>query len=148
MTDKIKKSEHVDTSDPREQRKFGFVMAGAILALAAIRFAIHWLRSGMRPDAPIYLLVIAIVFVVLASARPKTLKPLFIVWMRLALAMNWVVNHVVMTLAFLGIVVLMRSLFIVLRKDPLNRKWDPRAGSYWEDAEEQPDEFARYKNQF
>ena len=148
MTDRSRAHGQVDSCDTREQRKFGYVMAGAIIILGLVRYGIRWLLHGPRPPAPVYFLLVATALVLVALAWPRALKPLLIVWMRIALAMNWVVNHVLMSLAFFGLIVPMRVIMAVIRKDPLNRKWDPRVVSYCEPPEEQPDEFARYKNQF
>lgn len=161
MTDRFKSQGQAEHSENRdrpalglgqsrfsEERKFGLVMAGAVIAVAAVRYIVHWLHAGARPAIPVYFLVVAAAFVLLALIWPRALKPLLIVWMRIALTMNWAVNHVVMTLAFFVLIVPMRAIMMVVGKDPLNRKWAPKAASYWEPPDEQPDEFARYKNQF
>lgn len=134
---------NIDTSSRKEQRNFGLVMAVCFAVLGTIRWAWHGFAAP-----PTWLYGIAAVFLVLALIAPKILQPVLIVWLKFALALNWVMTRVLLTLAF---VTMMLPAGIILRlrgKDPLNRAWDPQASTYWEEAEEQPEELERYLNQF
>ena len=133
---------NIDTRDRKEQRKFGIVMAVAITVLGLIRWALH----GGPP--PVGFFAVAGVFLVFCLILPSLLRPVLVVWLKFSLAMNWVMTRVLLTLAFFTLIVPTRLILILARKDLLNRAWDPQAQSYWEDAEEQPEELERYLNQF
>ena len=134
---------HIDTSSRKEQRKFGLVMAVAITAIGLFRWWLH----GYGP-LPMRFFYVAAAFLVLGVIAPQLLRPVFIVWMKFSLAMNWVMTRVLLTVAFFLLILPTRLILIVARKDVLNRSWDPEAASYWEEAEDQPKEFDRYLNQF
>lgn len=132
---------NINISDRREQRKFGVVMAAAFVVLACIRW---WLKGY----TPVMLFGVAGAFLVLAIVGPRALKPVFAAWLKFAEALNWVVTRVALIAVFMLLIVPTRLVLRVFGKDPLNRRWLPDASTYWEDAEEQPDEFERYLNQF
>jgi len=133
----------VNYSDKGEQRKFGIVMAVAITVLGAIRWALHGFHAF-----PKGFLIVAAVFLVLGIVAPRVLKPVLIVWMKFALAMNWVMTRVILTVAFFVLMIPAAMIMKLTGKDPLNRAWDPNATTYWEAPEEQPAELERYYNQF
>ena len=132
-----------DFSDKSEQRKFGIVMAVAITILGAIRWAVHGFHGF-----PKWFLIVAAVFLVLGLVAPRVLKPVLFVWMKFALAVNWVMTRVILTLAFFLMFVPTAIIMRIAGNDPLKRAWDPNATTYWEEPEEQPRELERYFNQF
>jgi len=134
---------NINVSDKKEQRKFGIVMAAAIAILGLLRWAVHGFAHF-----PKWFLFVALAFLVLGLVAPRLLKPILFVWMRFALALNWLMTRVVLALAFFLLFIPTAIVMRVAGKDPLKRAWDPTAASYWEDAEEQPAELDRYLNQF
>lgn len=134
---------NVDISDRKEQRKFGLVMAAGISVVGLIR----WWAHGFG-EPPLYFFYVAAAFAVLGLAVPLVLKPFFYVWMKFALAINWVMTRVMLLLAFWILIVPTRVLMKLFADDPLKRQWLPEETSYWEDAEEQPEEMDRYTKQF
>lgn len=133
----------IDVSLRSEQRKFGLVMAGAFLVLGVIRWALHGFAGF-----PWLLASVAAVFLVIGLLVPGVLRPVLAAWLRLALGINWVMTRVILTLAFYGLITPVGIAIRLAGKDPLKREWKPEAASYWEDAEEQPHELERYRNQF
>lgn len=141
---------NIDTSDPKEQRKFGLLMAAAIAVLGMARWAFHGWRAGHFPESlPYAFFGAAGVFLFFGILWPRALRPAFVIWMKFAVAVNFVVTHVLLTLVFFGMMVPARGIMGLLGKDLLNTRWPPAPGdSYWEDPDEQPKEFDRYLNQF
>lgn len=133
----------LDTSSRTEQRKFGILMAVCITILGLIRWAIRGFAV-----VPTYFLGIAAVFLVLGLVAPPVLRPVLVVWMKFAEALNWLMTRVLLTVAFFLLILPVRVIMKIAGKDPLNRAWNPAAESYWEDAEDQPKEFERYLDQF
>lgn len=134
-------TQQIDTSSRSEQRKFGLLMAAAITVLALIR----WWHKGALPTA---FLAVAAAFLVLGLLAPVLLRPIFVLWMRFSLVLNAVMTRVFLTLAYFLMIVPMALGARVLRKDLLNRAWDPGGTTYWEDPDDQPDEIDSYLNQF
>ena len=131
----------VDTSSRREQRAFGLVMAAAIVVVTLIR----WLIGGHLATWPFYL---SGAFLVLGLAAPVALKPVFVVWMKFAEVLNWVMTRLLLSIVFFLMITPTRLLMRIFSDDPLKRRFELDAASYWEEPEEQPDDPARYENMF
>ena len=138
----------VDTSDRKQQRSFGLTMAGAIAVVGMIRWSIHWYRGDGMPPLPMWFFAVAAVFGVLGVCAPGLLRPVFVGWMKLALVLNWVMTHVLLTLVYLGLITPVAWVRRMLRLDALNRQRKSEAETYWEEAPEQPDDLRSYLNQF
>lgn len=141
--------DHIDVTNRGEQRKFGLVMAAAIAVLGFVRAGLHWYFWDGALHWPVWFLAVAAVFLVFGLAWPRALQPVFRAWMGLARVLNVVMTHVMLTLAFFLLITPFRPVARILGGgDPLKRELDPARDSYWEDAEDQPAEFERYKQQF
>jgi len=136
-------SKFPNTADKTEQRKFGLVMAVAVTVIGLIRWWFH--GFGAFPWGYIY---IAAAFGVPGLLFPRVLQPVFWAWMKFSVGLNWVMTRLILSLAFFLMIVPMRVILMIVRHDPLNRSWKPDLPSYWEDAEEQPEDLERYMNQF
>ncbi len=133
-----------DTGSRTEQRKFGLVMAAAFCVLGLLRWAIHHFS-----DFPIRFFVAAAVLAVLGLVAPRVLQPVFVVWMKLAEALNWFMTRVFLTVAWWLIITPTGLIMRLGRKeDPLKRAWLPADATYWEPAEEMGEGVEAYKNQF
>ncbi len=116
-------------------------MAAAIVVVTLV----HWLIRGDLATWPFYL---AGAFGVVGLIAPPALKPIFIVWMKFALVLNWFMTRLLLSIVFY-LMILPTGLFIrIFKDDPLKRKFQPDAKSYWEEPDEQPDDPARYENMF
>jgi hypothetical protein len=131
----------VDVTNKTEQRKFGVVMAVAFAVLGAIRWWIKGETTGV-------LFVVAALFLVAGLAMPRTLQPVFRAWMALAEVLNAIMTRLLLGIVFFGMIVPGRLIWTVLGRDPLNRRLDPEALSYWEEPEDQPDDPESYLNQY
>ncbi len=132
-----------DTSDKNEQRKFGIVMAVAIAVIGLIRWAIHHFQH-----LPVWFFYVAAAFLIVGLVLPKALQPIFYLWMKFSLALNWLMTRVLLTVAYFLFILPARIALALARKDPLKQAWLPDAPTYWEEPEEQPAELDRYFNQF
>lgn len=131
----------VDTSNRKEQRAFGLVMAAAIVIVTLI----HWLVRGDLATWPFY---VSGAFLVLGLAAPVALKPVFVVWMKFALVLNWIMTRLLLSIVFYLMITPTRGLMLIFSDDPLKRHFEPDKASYWEEPDEQPDDPARYENMF
>jgi hypothetical protein len=67
----------------------------------------------------------------LALIRPRLLAPLNRLWTKLGLLMFHVVNPVVMLLLFIVTIVPAGLIMRAVGHDPMRRRFDPQARSYW-----------------
>ena len=106
-------------------RVFGFVIGTffLLLGLAPLRHNYGAFRWGF--------IEFSVLFFFAGSAMPWTLGPLNWVWTRVAHLLQKVTNPLVMGVLFYLLITPVALVLKVLGKDPLNRRLDPNAGSYW-----------------
>lgn len=108
----------------RTLRNFGLVMASAFGIVAGITW---W---GGRAAAP-WLVTVAILFLATGLARPRWLAPLERAWMRLALALGFVTNRVILTITFALMITPVGVIRRLLRRDSLGLRFDRQLPTYW-----------------
>ena len=79
----------------------------------------------------LWALVIAIAWAVPALMFPAVLAPLNRLWAKFGLVMHKIINPVLMGLIFFLTVVPTGLIMKLLGKDPMRRKFDASATSYW-----------------
>jgi hypothetical protein len=105
-------------------RSFGLVFT-ALFLLIGLAPLLH--GRGVR----YWSIAIAAAFLVVALARPALLGPMNRLWTQFGLLLHKIVNPIVMGLLFFLILTPFAAGLRILGKDPLRRRFDPAAGSYW-----------------
>jgi hypothetical protein len=119
--------------DRRELKQFAVLWVG-IFSLIGVDC---WLRRGALSAAAVFGAIAAAG--VVGYFRPGFLRPVYIAWMAVAWPIGWTVSHLVLT----PIGLLMR----LFGYDPLNRRFDRSAESYWTPHDPGADA-SRYFKQF
>jgi Saxitoxin biosynthesis operon protein SxtJ len=117
-----------DAVTPSSNRALGCVFAG-VLGLVGL-----WPLLQGHPVRT-WGLTLAGAFLGVAWVRPALLGPLNRVWTRVGLLLHGVVSPLVLGLVFYGVVAPMGLAMRLLGKDPLRRRFDPGAASYWIERE-------------
>lgn len=113
------------------ERSFGFVFAG-VFAIVACYPLLH---SG---DVLLWALAVAGAFLAIALAAPRLLAPLNRLWFRFGIALGKVMTPVAMALLFVVAVIPTALALKLFRKDPMQRRLDRGAATYWERRQAQP----------
>lgn len=106
------------------ERSFGIVFA---VVFAAVAF---W---PLMEGAPVSLWALAVGGTFLAAGlwAPVVLRPLNRIWFLFGLALNKIMNPLVMGLLFYLTIAPTGLIMRLVGKDPLHRRFDPQAKSYW-----------------
>lgn len=106
------------------ERGFGLVFA-AVFAIIGLLPLVH--------DGPLRMwsLGVAAGFVAISFIYPRALKPLNILWFKFGLLLYKITNPIVMGVMYYIAVVPIGLLMKVFGKDPLERRFDTQAKSYW-----------------
>ena len=80
-------------------------------------------------------------------AHPPAALPAYVALMAVALPIGWVVTHVVMAVLYYGLFTPIGLFFRLIGRDPLHRRFDADAPSYWVPRPPSPRP-ARYFRQF
>lgn len=122
--------EHVVAHAPiktASDRSFGLTVGGILMAIAVLRWwwvgSLSWLMAAI--------LVIGVALALAGQLRPAVLAPLNSLWTKLGLLLFHVVNPVVMLLLFVVTIVPAGLIMRSIRYDPMRRRFDREARSYW-----------------
>lgn len=89
--------------------------------------------------------------VVLAGLRliPPVFRQLYGLWLRFSVILGYFVSRIILVITFFIAVLPIGILMRILGKDPMERKLDPQAPTYWIKRDEQEDySIERYEKQF
>ncbi len=84
---------------------------------------------------------------VLGLLAPRVLLPLYVLSTLISLPIGYVLSFVIMGLLFYGVFTPIALVFRVAGRDPLKRRFEPEAATYWEPREPVRD-VKRYYRQF
>lgn len=109
--------------------------------------AIYQAFYGGRTTAGIILGVIALAGGLIGLAAPGWLRPIFVAWMVLAFPIGWTVSLITLAVMYYGLFTPLGLYFRLIGRDPLERKLDPSAETYWT-PKATPADPRRYFQQF
>jgi hypothetical protein len=120
--------ERTDEVKSSSDRTFGLVFVVVFLIIAL------WpLMDGGAPR--IWSLIVAGVILLLALLAPAILGPLNRLWTKFGLLLHRIVNPIVLGLMFYIAIVPVALVMRLMGKDPLQRRFDPAAETYWQRRE-------------
>jgi len=123
------------------ERGFGIVFA--------VVFAVVGLWPLLGGSVPrLWALAVAAGFLATALIRPSLLAPANRAWFRFGMLLGAIVTPVVMALVFYLTVTPTALLLRLFGKDPLRRRFDPSATSYWIRRDAEADRQSSMTNQF
>ncbi len=137
--------------DTKQLRRFGLIAFAVFGLLGGV---IRW-KGGLPAvsfgeTAPVVASVlwgVGILSAILSLVAPRANLFLYRLLVVVTYPIGFVVSFVLMALVFYGIITPVGLIFRVLRRDPLNRRFDGNTGSYWV-PHHQVEELERYFKQF
>ena len=114
----------LEESKESSDRQFGWVFT-AFFTLTAF-----WPMLHGRPWKP-WCAAVAVGIAIVTLGRPSFLHPANRVWMKLSELLSRVMNPVILAIMFAAVFIPSRLILALTKKDPLNRRWEPGAASYW-----------------
>lgn len=107
-------------------RRFGWTVGAVFLGLAALML---WKHDG-TPTATAWMSgLVGAALVTFGTAWPRSLRPVYRVWMLLAVAMGFVMTRVILTVVFVLVVTPLGLVRRALGHDPMRRRRPD--GSLW-----------------
>ena len=124
--------------DTTSLRKFGITMGVALLVIGGL---IYFIRHYF--SAPV--VFISVAFFASAFTLPLILKPVYIIWMKIASVLSWINTRLILCLIFYLVFMPIGLVLRLCGKDLLDRKIQKDSNSYWKKKEIAP---ANYERQF
>lgn len=129
-------------TDEKECRKFGLVV-GAVFALLGV---FSWWRGHQQVFY--YFLVPGFLLMLLGAIAPKILKPIYRIWMTLALTMGFIMTGVILTTLYYGVVTPIGLIARLRGKQFLDLKFHEHKSTYWVPKSNKRIEKADFERQF
>jgi hypothetical protein len=112
-------------STPKDLRKFGILFTSVFLFLAAYS---AYRGHTMWP----WFIGAACFFLICGFFFHAVLRPIYVGWMKFAFLLGWVNTRLVLGLFFYLVLTPVGLIMRLFGRDPLHRKFDRKAASYWE----------------
>ena len=121
----------------KQLRQFGFIALGAFALLGGVilwRGGLFGFDFGSSARAVTYVLwTLGGVSALLSVAWPPGNRPLYTALTLIAFPIGFVISHAVLALFFFGILTPVGLVFRLIGRDPLARRFEPDAATYWID---------------
>jgi hypothetical protein len=127
--------------DRQSLKKFGITMGIAFLAISLLIFIKH--RHSILPTS-----IISAIFFIFAFTMPNILKPIYVIWMRLAFILSWINTRIILFIVFYLIISPLGLLMRLFGADLLERKIDKQKDTYWIKKEKKEFKLSDYERQF
>lgn len=135
----------------RELRQFGTI---ALVGCALLGGWIFWKGTLFGCDlgdtahtVSFIIWALGVLSVLFSLFAPQANRPLYLVLIIVTWPIGFVVSHIIMGIVFFGVITPIGLVFRLLGRDPLHRRFEPQAKSYWV-PHVSPDNIARYFRQF
>ena len=133
--------------DIAARRSFAKSLVIGFPALAIVFTLMGWLKTGAVPTWTPWLAAIGAGAGVLFWVIPQIAKPFYLVWYFAACCIGIVVSNLLIAGFFYLVVTPVGLIMRLLGRDPMKRRFEREATSYWMDAEKGVDP-KRYFRQF
>ncbi len=130
----------VDASDKRV-RSFGILFSVLALGIAAYSY---WKSGSAWP----WFAGASAAFLITGLFLRPVLRPLYVLWMRFAFILAWVNTRLILGVFFYGILTPVGAILRLQGKDPLTRRLDRSASTYWVKRQQEPFNAKRYERLF
>ena len=121
-------------------RKFGMTMGIAFLVISSLFFFRH------KHTGATYGLVVSCVFFITGMILPVLLRPVYVVWMRLAFILGWVNTRIILIIMFYLVFTPIGLLMRMFGADLLERK--KKEATYWNNKEKTDFDPSNYERRF
>jgi saxitoxin biosynthesis operon SxtJ-like protein len=130
-----------ETVQISSERSFGLVVATAFTAAGLLNL------RGAGEGWP-YWFGAAALFALLALVAPRVLAPLNRIWATFGLLLHRLISPVILAVLFYGCITPIGLLMRLTGKDPLRRRFEREAQSYWIARAPDADDLASFNHQF
>ncbi len=126
----------------KELKWFGLLL----LLFSGIVGTVIWVKFD-KPEWSFGIWAVALLVTGIFYIVPVTRRPLYLAWMYLFFPLSWTVSHLLFALTFYLVVTPIGLAMKLLGYDPMCRRWDSSADTYWREYDPAVDS-KRYFRQF
>lgn len=128
-------------TDKKTLREFGVIMFAALNIICGIIFFKHRVLN-------LWLMGTGSLFLIIGIIRSNLLKPIYILWMKLAFVLGWINTRILLAAMFYLVVTPIGLVLKLFGKDLLDRRIEVKRDSYWQKKEYKAFKQTDYERQF
>jgi membrane protein YdbS with pleckstrin-like domain len=118
------------------------------LLLVVFLAALGWLFwKSQSPAWAITATTAAVVSGLIGILRPNLMRVVYVAWLAAAFPIGWLVSHLLLAAIYYLVITPIGVMMRICRYDPLQRRFDPQAETYWKPREDRRDS-KRYFKQY
>jgi hypothetical protein len=133
--------------DWEKRRAFGKVLVLGFLGLGVLLWVLVRWKTGRWADWPLWLGGICASVGAVCWMVPGLGRPVYVVWHAVGGAISFAITNVLLLVIYFLVITPIGLVLRALGRDPLERRWDRTAPTYWKEAEK-PVDAKRYFRQF
>lgn len=88
---------------------------------------------------PMLLWIVGVIVAVLGVIDARLVRPVYVTLTAATFPIGWVVSHLLLGLVYFGLFTLIGAVFRLIGRDPLHRRIDRQATTYWRNRPAAPD---------
>ena len=111
--------------DKKGLRQFGLMAGGFVIGIFGLLFP--WVKNS---EIPLWPWILGAVFIAWALIAPSSIKHLYKVWMTIAMFIGSIINRIVLSIAFFGVLLPIGLIMRLTGKTPIQSDLDKDAESY------------------
>lgn len=111
----------------KQLREFGEI---ALCMCNILGLFLMW-TAGLPVKAFVVFCIIGITVFILSRISVRLVRPFYTALIMLTFPIGWVISHTIMAIFYYGVIGGIGLVFKLAGRDPLHRRYDPQADSYW-----------------
>ena len=127
--------------DKKILRQFGQMTGAIFFIIAVLLFLKH-------KHIAVPVVLISVVLLGTAYARPSALKPVYAAWMKAAFILGWINTRIILTALFYLVFAPIGLVMRLMGLDPLEKRIEKNRASYWKMKEKRVFDSSHYEKQF
>lgn len=113
--------------DTKGLRQFGLILASVLGVIPGLLLPWRW---SWERFPNYYWITVGVLVALWALLAPNSMRGMYNAWMRVALVIGNIVNHIVLAIVFYLVIFPLAVMMRLVGKDPMHRALDPKAASY------------------
>lgn len=123
------------------------MFSGLLIVFFAIVAGIWKFRSG-QTAGPAILVGVAWTIGLLGLMIPQAVRWVYVGWMVAVFPVGWIISHLLLAVIFFGVMMPIGLILRMLGRDPMCKRLDRTASTYWIARPTEPIDSQRYFRQF
>jgi hypothetical protein len=117
------------------ERKDLRIFSGLLIPFFALISFLAWRRGTIELETVWWIVTVAAAVGIVGLIWPAIIRWVYVVWMAAVFPIGWVMSYLLVGVVFYLVVTPIGLIMRLCGRDPMQRKFDPQAKTYWQPRE-------------